>query len=126
LLGGAIIKWNDFLSFNAILLGEDAGHPLDVPVVILHLPINVALDSKGDVEVNSSEVQPCVHVVEVCFLDLGDLRIILVDQVRQFQCSVYEKDDEHYERDDSTCCRFYNGLACQIETRQWCSKDVHA
>ena len=115
MLDSAKAKGNDLLSFNAVLFGEDAGHVLDVPVIILDLPVDVALHSKGDVEVDCGEVQPGVHIVEVGFLDLSYLRVVLVDQVCQFQCSVNEKDDKHYERDDPACCRFHNGLARQIE-----------
>ena len=56
LLGSADVKRNDLLGFNAVLLGEDAGHVLDVPVVILELPVYVAFDGKGNVEVDLSEV----------------------------------------------------------------------
>jgi len=112
LLRSAEAKGNDLLGFNAILLGEDTCHVLYVSVVILELPVDVALHGEGDVEVDRCEVQPCIHVVEVGLLDLGDLRIVLVDQVRQLQCPVYEEDDKHYERYDSACSRFDNGLAC--------------
>ena len=84
-------------------------------MIIFELLVDVPLDCKGNVEVYVVQVEFCIHVVEVLFLNFRYLRIVFVNQVRQLERAIYEKDDSDGERYQSTRDSINLLLALNVE-----------